>query len=151
MIKSRKAIILGIFLMLIAAITASVGIDEVTRQVGEAAIRAIESGKKNHYVRMDKFMIPVIQHNKVSSHIDLTIDIEVVDEEQMKLVEQATPRLRNAIIHDLSIVALWPDENGNIRLAIGDLKKRLLVICENILGPGVIRNLLVNNLLERKL
>lgn len=149
--RNKKAIFVALVLLIFAAVTAAVGIGEVTKQVGDAAARFGAGGDGPHFVQMKKFLVPVIRRDEVASHINLYIELEVGGAQDKELIKKTKVRLRSAFLQDLSSAALWPDANGEMRLPLSSVKKRLLAISEQVLGPGVVRDVLIKSMIERKL
>ena len=101
------------------------------------------------FVRMDSLVIPVIRNNQVERHVMLTLTLEVGDNHGRHRVQKAVNRIRDAFVLDLHgymRVVLTRSREDFLFL----LKGRLLRVVAGVIGPGVVREVLVQQVAERE-
>lgn len=146
----KKALIIGGILLFIVAITAFVGLGTVT----EEAVEVVEMVTRRGYtpptfVGMGRYVIPVIRRDRVETQLSVAIALETVSEDETETVREAMPRLRDAFIADLHKAVLWQQRESGDVISLGPIKKRLKIICDSILGPGVVNEVLIGGALQR--
>jgi hypothetical protein len=101
------------------------------------------------FVQMDSIVIPVIRNDQVERHVMLTLVLEVGDNHSRRRVYKATHLIRDAFVLDL---------HGYMRVILsrsrdkfmGLLKGRLLRVVAGVVGPNVVRAVLVQQVAERE-
>ena len=101
------------------------------------------------FVRIGRFHVPVIHRNSVDSTIMITLG--VAGEGGKDLIRANRRRLKDAFLHDLSAAVYWPDIKSGYHLPVTALKERLLALSQDIMGPDIVREVLVTSMIERKL
>ncbi len=99
-------------------------------------------------VRFDALSVPVIRQGRVAKYVTIKIMLEIEPDFPIKLLTDSMPRLRDSSLrtmHDyFASVAI--DAPINIRT----LKKRLLRAMNMAIGKGVIANILIQGVYEKK-
>ena len=92
-------------------------------------------------IDMENLTIPVIRGGAVVNYISLQLSLETIGPDNEELAISLLPRVRNAFITDLNgYFETVPVED---RIMIRSIKRRLLVLCDRILGPGVVSQVLI--------
>jgi len=95
------------------------------------------------FIEMDSLRIPVIRGGAVVNYIALTVSLETIGPDNEELATSLLPRLRNAFLTDLNgYFATVPIED---RIMVRSIKRRLLILCDRVLGPGVVSAVLIQN------
>lgn len=100
------------------------------------------------FVEMEQLYIPVIRGGVVANHVILVITLEVEGDDNEELARQLLPRLRNAYITDLS--GYFETVPLDDRILVKAVKRRLRVLAERTYGPGVVRDVLIQNAFKQK-
>jgi len=100
------------------------------------------------YIRFNPIFVPVIDGNRVTHEFGVTLMIQLVQGQDKTSVEAKREQLNDAFIRDL--YAFFQDRasfNGRVDEAY--LKTRLLRAANAVVGPGVVQEVLIEQLLER--
>lgn len=102
----------------------------------------------NRFVEMKSLRIPVMRSGVVVNYVVLHLTLETVGADKEELALSLLPRLRNAFLTDLhGYFATVPVED---RLMVKALKRRLLIISNRVLGPGTVKEVLVQKAFKQK-
>jgi len=94
------------------------------------------------YVQLDPLAAPVIGGGKVRYNVMLTLSLEIGDQANKANVTRIMPRLRDAMLMELyARPVVRDDESGRIDLEA--VKERMFGIARDVVGGGVVRDLLV--------
>jgi len=154
---SKKRLIFVVLLLLACLIMATIGLSTVTEEAGKAAhevseqVRIATTNAKTKFVAIGKFHVPVIHRNSVDAHLTIMITLGVAGDGGKELIRANQRRLKDAFLHDLSAAAYWPDIKSGYHLPVTALKERLLALSQDIMGPDIVREVLVTSMIERKL
>ncbi len=148
-IRKLIFLLLGVFLFLAVA---EVGWIVAYRSQYFVANNEEEQGElvvATFFVDMDSLVVPVIRNDQVERHVMLTLTLEVGDNHSRSRVQEAVHQLRDAYVRDLHgymRVVMTRSHNDFLRL----LKGRLLRVTADIIGPGVVREVLIQQAAERE-
>lgn len=101
------------------------------------------------FIKVDRLNIPVVHGDRVAGQIMLQLEIEVADNDGRDKVREAEARLRNAFIMALKSYA---DSRPNILRGpnLRALKRLLLESSHRVLGPDVVKAILVHAMTFRR-
>lgn len=100
------------------------------------------------FVKLPLFNIPVIEGDKVTRQITVGVALELAEGLQASSIDEKKPEVIDAFLRDL--YAMFAQRSGTSRIAIqASIKQRLTQTAERVLGPGLVRQVLVVQLLER--
>jgi flagellar basal body-associated protein FliL len=100
------------------------------------------------FVKLPLFSIPVIEGDKVTRQVTVGIALELVEGLKADSIDEKRPAVIDAFFRDL--YGMFGQRSQVARVAVeGSIKQRLGRTAEQILGPGVVRHVLVLQLLER--
>ncbi len=100
------------------------------------------------FVKLPLFSIPVIEGDKVTRQVTVGIALELVRGLKADSLDEKRPAVIDAFFRDL--YGMFGQRSGIARVAVeGSIKQRLGRTADQILGPGVVRQVLVLQLLER--
>lgn len=100
------------------------------------------------FEEIDSLSIPVIRNGKVMKFVLLKVAVELTDGDYRTRVQSYMPRLKDAYLRELhGYFATVPvDDPINVRA----VTKRLMRASARVLGPGVVKDILVQGVYERK-
>lgn len=102
------------------------------------------------FVQLPIFQVPVIQGNQVRLQVSLTVALELVQGLSADSIEPKKPLLIDAFLRDL--YAIFAQRANQSRVADDQLiRVRLQQIADRVLGPGIVRRVLIQQLFEQKL
>jgi len=100
------------------------------------------------FVKLPLFNIPVIEGDKVTRKVTVGVALELVDGVKPDSIDEKRPVVVDAFFRDL--YTMFGQRSQIPRIAVeGSIKQRLARTAEQVLGPGIVREVLVLQLLER--
>lgn len=101
------------------------------------------------FVDLESVTIAVIRNRRIEKHVVLQISLEVPGETERATVSHALPRLKDAFIKDLyDYYAVQPP--GREGINVEAIKKRLKFTTDAVMGPGLVRAVLIQGAVERQ-
>src|SRR5262249_44253370 len=95
------------------------------------------------------FVIPVIEKDQVTRQVSLGIALELADGQEPDSIDPKKPVVVDAFLSDL--YGMFAQRGGASRIAEqGSIKARLARTADRVLGPGVVRQVLIQQLYERE-
>ena len=108
---------------------------------------AAEDGGGPVYVEMEPFIIQVIRENGVAKNVSMSIKLEVAGPGGEKQVEDSMVYLRDAFFKRLHATLSRSAVGASTDTA--KLKRQLLAQADEVLGPGVVTDVLLGNTTEQ--
>ena len=100
-----------------------------------------------HFVTMDVLVIPIFQGEKVAATVQIQLKLEATNLENASEIARLLPRLNDAFLRDL--YGFIPRHlRKEERLDVALIKDRLQLVGDKVAGPGVIKSVLVQAVLE---
>ena len=100
-----------------------------------------------HFVTMDVLVIPIFQGEKVAATVQIQLKLEATNVENASEIARLLPRLYDAFLRDL--YGFIPRHlRKKERLDVALIKDRLQLVGDKVAGPGVIKSVLVQAVLE---
>ena len=97
------------------------------------------------FVAIDPFKVPVMRNGRVIRLVSVIIVLDVKPDGSNRLVYKYMRRLKDAYLSELySLLGrrfVW--ESGNVQTYI---RRRLKQVSEDVLGPGVVQNVLIQGM-----
>jgi flagellar basal body-associated protein FliL len=115
-------------------------------QKGETPLTVVEAGAV--YVDLEPFAVPVFHDNRLIKQITFAITLEVSGPEGEAEVVEKMVYLRDAFLKSLHRLVHWNARRGQ-SFDADMVKRRLLADCERVLGPGVVRAVLIQGAFEQ--
>ena len=131
------AAVTGIQVADVGGVGASTKNIEVAQRVGEPL-----------FLDMDPFLIPVIRGGRVRAHFMVVIKLEAIGTDQVSEIHAVRYRLADAFLRDLNAVLSVRGADGRTVRAT-TIKRRLQMICDRVVGDGVVRDVLIQNFSRR--
>jgi hypothetical protein len=102
------------------------------------------------FVKLPLFNIPVIEGDKVTRQVTVGVALELVEGVKADSIDEKKPAVIDAFFREL--YGMFGQRSQIARVAVEvSIKQRLAQSAEQVLGPGVVRQVLVLQLLERPL
>ena len=100
-----------------------------------------------HFVTMDVLVIPIFQGEKVAATVQIQLKLEATNLESASEIARLLPRLGDAFLRDLyGFIPRHLRKKERLDLAL--IKDRLQMVGDKVAGPGVIKSVLVQAVLE---
>jgi hypothetical protein len=102
------------------------------------------------FVKLPIFQIPVIERDQVTRRVSVAVALELVQGMTQDNVTPKQPLLIDAFLSDLYAIF---SQHANFSRVADDrlIRTRLQQIADRILGPGVVRQVLIEQLFEQQL
>ncbi len=94
------------------------------------------------FVELDLLTAPFLRGGKFVKYVVLVINLEVSNDDEVEEVRAVMPRLRDAFVTELHTIATMRNPEQKM-LNIKRIKSRLLVSANEVMGEGVVRDVLV--------
>lgn len=107
---------------------------------------ALEAPK---FVKIDPIVLPVIQQNKVTRFITIVVTLEMDVDDAILRVQSVKRQLVDALfteLHGLFSLEMVQKRGPEAPL----VKQRVQVVCERILGPGMVKSVLIQGVSQRR-
>jgi hypothetical protein len=133
--------ILAIFVALFFALPARAANREAVPEMIEGA---------PSYVRFSPIFIPIIQGDRVTRQVGLTLMLELVKGQEKPPIEEKRLQLNDAFMRDL--YAFFQQRSGVKGADIDEvyLKARLLKVADTVIGGKAVREVLIQQFFEQK-
>ena len=100
-----------------------------------------------HFVTMDVLVIPIFQGEKVAATVQIQLKLVATNLENASEIARLLPRLNDAFLRDLyGFIPRHLRKKERLDLAL--IKDRLQMVGDKVAGPGVIKSVLVQAVLE---
>ncbi len=133
--------ILSIFVALFFALPARAANREAVPEMIEGA---------PSYVRFSPIFIPIIQGDRVTRQVGLTLMFELVKGQEKPPIEEKRLQLNDAFMRDL--YAFFQQRSGMTGADIDEvyLKERLLKVADTVIGAKAVREVLIQQFFEQR-
>lgn len=106
-------------------------------------------GKEAQFFRLPVFNVPVIRAGEIVGQVSMTVMIETSDFRNKNKIIENRHQIQNGFLRDLhGVVSL--DSGAGRSVNIPTVKARLLKVADKILGPGIVTDILVDNVYVRQ-
>ena len=100
-----------------------------------------------HFVTMDVLVIPIFQGEKVAATVQIQLKLVATNLENASEIARLLPRLNDAFLRDLyGFIPRHLRKEEHLDVAL--IKDRLQMVGDKVAGPGVIKSVLVQTVLE---
>ncbi|MBR45005.1 MAG: hypothetical protein CMM31_00665 [Rhodospirillaceae bacterium] len=100
------------------------------------------------YVEMKVFLAPIIDGRRISKFVAVGVVLELHSIDYDELVRDSMTALRNAFIDD-SIFQAQMSSGRSDTIHLGRIKSRFCALADRILGPEVVREVLITHAMDR--
>lgn len=115
----------------------------------EEAKKDAHGGPAVHFVELDPLVLPIVDNNGVSQVVSLVIALEVADEKKAEEVKAMAPRLKDAFIQDMyGVLNRYAALKGGV-VQVSTIKERLNKISTEVMGEGMIDDVLLQVVQQR--
>lgn len=128
---------------------AEASLTEEAKEAEQAALDAALADEPGEFVELDPLILPIISKKGVTQVVSLVVSLEVMGPADAERARLLTPRLKDAYIQDMygvlnDRIAL---RGGVIRVDM--IKKRLNKVSIEVLGEGVVKDVLLQVVQQR--
>ena len=117
----------------------------------EPSAAAPEDGEKPAFIALDPFIVPVIRGNEIVRHVNLEITLELAPGVAEDDVNEMMTFLRDAFIKRLhGIIGRRHGRREDEGLDMARIKRGLLADSARVLGPDIVRDVLIQSSFERR-
>lgn len=147
----KKLVIAFAFILMIAGGTISVlkwlEIGPFAPNGEVDVVDQVDPGEPPRFIDMDPLSIPIFQGDKVAATIQIQFMLEAVGADNEAKITRLLPRLGDAFLRDLYsfIPRLLKKEE---RISVVIIKQRLQMIADEVTGPGIIDDILVQSVVD---
>lgn len=96
---------------------------------------------------VDTITIPVIRSGAVKKYVSLQISLETYDKDRLEIINAQQPRIEDAFLRSLH--GYFAETPINAPLNVRDVKVRLMKDCARLLGPDMVKDVLIQGAYER--
>ncbi|WP_299617367.1 flagellar basal body-associated protein FliL [Pelagibius sp.] len=101
------------------------------------------------YIRLHPLLISLIQEGEVTHHVTMQLTLQLYDEWDKDLASSNMARLRDAFLHEMhALFAMRIVREGGFESPL--VRKRLIDICDRLLGEGIVADVLLRELERRQ-
>lgn len=106
-------------------------------------------GSGTEFVELDPLILPIVDNEGVNQVVSLVIALEVGNAEDAAQVTHMAPKLKDAYIQDMyGVLNRHAAMKGGV-IQVGDIKKRLSKISNEIMGEDVVHDVLLQVVQQR--
>ncbi len=99
------------------------------------------------FIDLDPLVVPIFQGDSIATTIQITVKLETTGAEKESKINKWKPRISDAFIRDLySFIPRLLRNQERVNVFI--IKKRLQLIGDKVMGPGIIENILVQSITD---
>ncbi|HVY11933.1 MAG TPA: hypothetical protein VHB73_00045, partial [Alphaproteobacteria bacterium] len=101
------------------------------------------------YITMNPMILPIVTDTGIQEVVSVVVALEVKDEETMQKVNNMVPKLGDAYMRSLYGKIGSADYRNGRFLDLGKLKNKLSQVTENVLGKGLVQDVLIEGVNQR--
>ena len=109
-----------------------------------------EAPTGGQYYRLDPFVVPIMGREAVARHLTVAVTLELTDENKRDMVRDKLPLLRHGLNTALYQLVGVQRTDGSLP-PLATMKRRMLDVSREVVGPQVVRDVLMESVYERKL
>ncbi|HUN52262.1 MAG TPA: hypothetical protein VMU42_14150 [Candidatus Sulfotelmatobacter sp.] len=99
------------------------------------------------FVQMDQMSIPILRGDRVNAYYFVAVSLQVADETKRTIVNDRMPLIKDAFLREVYMhSAMRPDAPDS--LDFDALKQRFMSLARQILGPGVVDDVLITRAIK---
>ncbi len=99
-------------------------------------------GDQALFIELEPLTAPFIRDGNFAHYVLLVVNLEVGNKRDIERVREMLPRLRDAFVTELHALAATRSPNQRL-INVARVKARLIAGTHKVLGPGVVRDVLV--------
>ena len=143
-----RPLMLVLVMLVVAAVGGAAAWWFLLRGAEQAAVAELKPPPPPEFVELDPLVLPLIQEGQVTHHITLTVVVEIASgsKEQVLLAKR---QLTDAFFSELYglLARRFVRRQADV---LPLLRRRLLVVSERLLGPGVVTGVLISEPSRRR-
>ena len=101
------------------------------------------------YYTLQPFTVPIVRDGRIAKHVSLLITLETRGLANKDKILEARKRLRDSFLRDLhGVMSIRRKDGRSFKTSV--LKKRLMAVSKRVLGEDIVRDILIELVLERR-
>lgn len=159
-IKISSAFFLGLVLLVVLAAPAFASGGGGEGHDGQAEAKKSEAkpesggsmfgGDQSFFVRLDPMILPIINDQGVQEVVSVLVALQVDDQQTIEKVNRMAPKLSDAYMRALyGKLDKKAYRNGEF-IDVNKLKTKLEKITDSVTGPGVVKDVLIQGVNQRR-
>jgi len=101
------------------------------------------------YVPLPPLIISLIQEGEVTHHVTMQLTLQLYDSWDQEITDRNMARLRDAFLHEMhALFAMRIVRQAGFESPL--VRKRLVALCDRLLGEGVVADILLRELERRQ-
>lgn len=100
------------------------------------------------YIVMEPFLAPIIEGRRISKYVAVGVILELHSEDNKRQVRDSMTPLRNAFIDDFVFQAQMNSGRSD-SIHLHRIKSRFRTLADRIVGPDIVKEVLVSHALDR--
>jgi len=100
------------------------------------------------YIVMEPFLAPIIEGRRISKYVAVGVILELHSEDNKRQVRDSMMPLRNAFIDDFVFQAQMNSGRSD-SIHLHRIKSRFRTLADRIVGPDIVKEVLVSHALDR--
>ncbi len=101
------------------------------------------------FVSLQPIVLPVIEGNTVTRQVGVVLTLELFEGQTALAIEERRRQLTDAFITELHRIYAWRSSADHVVNEV-QIKERLLRVANGVMGAGVVRAVLIRQLLEQE-
>jgi flagellar basal body-associated protein FliL len=147
--KITSAVFLAIVMVTLLSVPAFASAPAEKKEEKKTEEGGLFSNSQTFFVRMDPMVLPVINDRGIQEIISILIALEVKDQRDIERVNGMTTKLNDAYMRNLyGKLDKRTYRNGKF-LDVNKLKTQLTSITEEVVGKGLVQNVLIQGVTQR--
>ena len=103
------------------------------------------------YVELESLILPIVDQKGVSQTVSMVVTIEVASPEAAAKVTEMSPRLKDAYIQEMYGVLNKHEALVGGVVQVNQIKERLTSISHKVMGEGVVNDVLLQAVQQRRM
>ena len=101
------------------------------------------------YYTLQPFTVPIVRDGRIARHVSFVVTLETRGVANKDKILEARKRLRDSFLQDLhGVLSIRRKDGRSFKTSV--LKKRLMAVSKRVLGEDIVRDILIENALERR-
>lgn len=100
------------------------------------------------YIVMEPFLAPIIEGRRISKYVAVGVILELHSEDNKRQVRDSMTPLRNAFIDDFVFQAQMNSGRSD-SIHLHRIKSRFRTLADRIVGPDIVKEVLISHALDR--
>jgi hypothetical protein len=141
-LTSRRLVLVAVLAALTFAAMPALAVDR------EKGVKGPHVDGVPDFVDIQPIILPVIERDAVTRQVGIVVTLELAQGEHPDVVEPKRRQLTDAFIRELHTLYAWRSSSNRV-VDEQLIKRRLLLVADDVIGQGIVHAILVRQLLEQ--